>query len=337
MIRFVLLLLVLPAIALGCGTSVAPWNTSINFIETEKFLASATPRKVMPMADYLRDIGKQMTGESESYYVEFSDTVAAIFKPEDELWDSYGEVGAYIFSQRMNLPYVPPTILRELSSKHWTGKRTGSLQYFIRTSNDTSKLTPTLFRQKVGEEVWSRLVSIAYPLGQWDFYGGNLILDDSGTPALIDNAAIMDLLFFKYGDFPYIHKGRNLPSRLAMRLREFPYDSVQHLENPSMQVMRTSFRPFVGEPAISRWFRKLDTFPNRTFSYILWENTLWLHWKKRGLASMTVTRCEPELTQRLLQLTPQVMRDFMPPAFSAAHLELIYDRSLQFSAACQAL
>lgn len=337
--RFLFLLLMFaPALGSSCGTSVAPWNTAIHFAEMEHFLATLPPRRVMPMAEYLRSLGKQMTGESESYYVEFTDTVAAIFKPEDDVWDSFGEVGAYLFSRSMELPYIPPTVLRTLTwPQYWIGARTGSLQYFIRTSNDTSELTPTLFRKRVGEKAWSRLIALAYPLGQWDFYSGNLILDDTNTPALIDNAAIMDLLFFRYGDFPFIHKGRNLPANLAARITEFPYESAQALVNPTKQMIRTSFRAFVGESAITRWYNKLDNFPNRTLPFIIWEETLWLHWKKRGLSSMTVTTCDPEVIARLLAQTPPKMREFMPEAFSDAHLALIYDRARQLSAACSAL
>lgn len=293
------------------------------------------------MRDYLASVGKKMTGESESYYVEFSDTVSAIFKPEDELWDSWGEVGAYLFSKRVELPYVPPTVLRELQWRTlWTGKRTGSLQYFIRSSRDTSELTPAMIRERVGEKIWSRLVALAYPLGQWDFYGGNLILDDSGTPALIDNAAIMDLLFFRYGNFPYIYKGslnRRPPSRLATRIKEFPYDLTQHAEDPSLVSLRSLFREFVGEAAIQRWYRKLDTFPNRTLSFVIWENTLWLHWQKRGLKSLTVSTCEDRFIQKLLEQTPQQLSSFMPTGFTDAHFALIADRSRQLEKACTTL
>lgn len=335
-----LFILMLPHLALACGGAIVPWNQAIDFEEMERFLAAATPRKIMLMSDYLTSVQKETTGESESYYVEFSDTVSGIFKPEDELWNSYGEVGAYQFSRQVRLPYIAPTIIREISwSPLWTGRRHGSLQYIIKTRRDTSELTPKMFRERVGEKVWSHLVSLAYPLGQWDFYGGNLILDDSNTPALIDNAAVMDLLFFRYGDFPFIYKGngRNLPSRLAHRVNEFPYHQVDSLVSPSLQTIRTTYRHFVGPATMQRWYDKLGTFPNRTLNYVIWENSLWMYWNKKGLSQMSVTECEPEIVKRLLAQSPKHMATYLPQAFSLAHRNLIEDRTRQFAEACRAL
>ena len=93
-----------------CVDKLSPFEWRNHLDEIEQQLASARDAKIktiIPMKDYLQSLGHKPSGTTDCFFIEFADGMQAVWKPEDHVWGSHGEVAAFHAARLIGMRNVP--------------------------------------------------------------------------------------------------------------------------------------------------------------------------------------------------------------------------------------
>jgi hypothetical protein len=170
---------------------------------------------------------------------------------------------------------------------------------------------------------------VHFTSGQWDTHPGNILIDETGTPVLIDNEVILMLQMARYGEFPFLMRGKQLAEEGPLRPEEFPFDSAQVLVNPSYEELAKEFSPYVTQAQLKRIYDKIPYAVDRTISFVRWKSAFWVQTKRHRMPSHASVYSRSTL-EGLRGLNPGVLRnEVLPPRFTDDHIHLILDRTTQ--------
>ncbi len=209
MIRCLSFISILGTLSLAYGMEapdrVQPlWDDTLDLKSIEEQLRTQPIVALKDMREYLSEQNKKAHYTKKVYLATLANGLKAVFKPEDELRFSYGEIAAYKASIWLGQRLVPPTVLRE-----YQGKR-GSLQFFVESPFDLlkSRHNKTAFTL-LSEKEKSDMYLFYFIFGQWDNHAGNQIIayhKGRAKLALIDNAAIITWSKTRYGYHSFIRQ-----------------------------------------------------------------------------------------------------------------------------------
>jgi hypothetical protein len=251
------------------------WN-KVRFADVEKTLKTGKITTIENQKLKRKQEGKNPQGTSETYLLTFENGMQGIFKAD--LHDSAAaEVGAYQIDRKLlHHRLVPPTVYRTID-----GLGFGSIQYFVKSDVDWMEWeVRNSFPVSRTDE--SNRDAFYFVFGQWDRHAGNVIVDDTGHFALIDNTSIKSRNKVRYGELPYIIKFSSLSQYQKPSPTAFPFDDFKEFVNPTPFELLDFFQGKVGLKAIQNhfkwWFKtdKNNEYKPFTLRIIFWENRVWI-------------------------------------------------------------
>lgn len=274
-----------PATATSCLVRLgSPWSATLDFAQVERTLAHGRIVKIEKLIDVQNERVKRVAAvhATSILVLTYEDGSRGVFKP-DISQSARAEVGAYRAMHRLlGMKMIPPTIERNIASEvqefvpGFNGNTNGSIQLFVVSSIDwTSSVMRNLVTLDPRES--SDRDAFYFVFGQWDRNSGNQIVDDSWSQALIDNTAIRDQQYLRYGDAPFVAKLPLLGDTPTEWSHPFPFDSALRFENPTQEQMR-EFLQGKGEPRYIQnvlywWFRQERS--NFILNLVAWRGRLW--------------------------------------------------------------
>jgi hypothetical protein len=161
------------------------WGKSFNFELAEATLRfQKSFRKIVPMSEYLKSIGKEPSGTSEVYFVEFHNGLRGVWKPDLYLTGPIAEEAAYLIARKLGIDTFVPTVVTEIEG------RKGSLSVFIETPVDLVAMdgkARAAAIAKIPQKQWVDMEAVHFLLGQWDRQAGNFLVDKDFNLIVIDN------------------------------------------------------------------------------------------------------------------------------------------------------
>lgn len=174
-----------------------PWYAKSSFETKEHELINAEYSAKIDLRFYLISQNVFPTNlSSNRFLVRFSNGEQAVFKPELILFHSYGEVGAYNLSKYLGVNLVPPTVIRGISNLK------GSIQTYIPPSPDVY-FTFKRNYSKLSAKTKSEIELFAYLIGHRPIDQNNLIFDEIGNPAMVDNGDFIEISLIGTVGFNY--------------------------------------------------------------------------------------------------------------------------------------
>lgn len=257
------------------------WDDNLDFDNIENQLLNQNIKKLIDMRDYLSFTGKIAHYTNEVYLAIMENGLKAVFKPEENLHDSYAEVAAYRASKFLGHRLVPPTVFKEYEN------RIGSLQFFVESNLDLLISEQNIkARAILSEKDISDMYLFYFIFGQWDIHAGNqmIAINKHGEAkiALIDNGAISNTIKIIYGDYAFVKRlhleGVNFDDQ------PFPYNDSQLLKLPtSVEGLREIFKDYVVtdiplETLVERW----NGLGSNFLVYVIWKDGFWIQFYKLG-------------------------------------------------------
>lgn len=284
-VGFVSFLLLWSGIGLACTRGVAsqalPWHHGLDFTQIEKELSEGEIESITPISEHLRNLGRNHHGDSEGYYVALKSGIAGIAKPESIPWGTSGEIGAYRVARLLKSKLIAPTVKRCFAQLG----RCGSFQYYVQTPFDlTREAQHETARKLLSRKNKSDLILLQFVLGRWDIHSGNLLVDASGEPVLIDCADILDLQHIQYGDHPYLRRGKYRTE--VDETKPFPFDNPRKLIRPSWDELQSTLGSYLDTEKLQKIFKKLGrgAYLDDTLRYIVHQGEFWFYqgltWRK---------------------------------------------------------
>lgn len=311
-----------------------PWFKKIDFRETESAIKSGKVVRIRDMHDVLAERDQEDNFTTEVYLIELNNGIKAVFKPEYELWNSYGEVAGYRYARWLGIDFVPPTVIRAVNIDGEL--RYGSAQLYVAnaTNGGTLNLSWTKILKKFSARDRRAIVAFLFSVGQWDYGHTNILLQGGRNPVLPDNGALSSLLKHRLGEHEYRKAGRKKGARLKqVQFNEaFPYDSPRLLINPSLEEMRKVFGDYMSKAKIENLYKKKDHFTDQTFRYVVWNNTLWIQESKKWKTPLKVDSIDSDILEKLRVTDAEIlMREvfYDLPIFTSLHIEAILERIRQ--------
>lgn len=335
-----LTLLPAPVRALQPESAVAarPWYEGLDFTATRQKLERMPLKRIRSLKQYLvEEKGVLWEGSNELFLIELADGTRAVFRTEDQPWGSTAEVSGYRFARYLGSRLVPPTSRRTLlrgpgaGVPGWAWKesaRLGSVQLFIDAHGDPAALSRLSEKDRADVEV------ISFVFGRYDNHAGNLLLDRTGAPVMIDFEGSMNLQKVRYGEVPFVvHGGRfHAPDGVAAS-RPFPFDHPKVLVDPTLDQVRKTFGPWWNQtwPAgMVMCHRMIAEVPGKRVSYVIWDDRLWVQ--------MAMPRRHPAHTDvysrrtldRLKLLSRHALKGkLLTPQYHPEHIEGFLERRTQ--------
>lgn len=269
------LLLVAPALA-------APWNAGLDFEATERALGSEPVVRVRSLKAYLtQDEKLKWEGSSEPLLLDLKNGMKAVFRSEDDPWGSMAEVAGYRFARLMGSKLVPPTVprtLRPVAGLDWPfekSERPGSVQLFV-SGKPTGDELPASLTPKDASDI----DVLSFVFGRYDNHGGNLLLDPTGTPVLIDFENSLEPQQWRWGQFSYARRGGEFkaPGGLS-KGQPFPFESPSTLVDPTLERIQETFGPWWNQSwpeGMKGLHQLIQHHPQKTVRYAIWGDRLWV-------------------------------------------------------------
>ncbi len=249
------------------------WNDALDFRVIEMQLTELPIKSIIEMHVFLTNAGKTVHYTNEVYLAELENGLYAVWKPEDELHDSYAEVAFYRASQKLGMKNVPPTVF-----KSHRGRR-GSLQFFVVSPYDLLK--PADYKKawaKVSAKDASDMHIIRFVLGQWDIHRGNLIIADTNDGvkiAVIDNGAVANWIQCRYGEHAYVRRLVSQSYKPDVHTSEpFPFDAVRTL--PLLTTLVEAQQSLPDFPLDRELIRRWNNLGAKSLQYVVWDQALWI-------------------------------------------------------------
>ena len=307
-----------------------PWHSpdtwaSAQIIET---LKKAPVIHQISMKEALDSQNKTVEFEGDVSLVTLEGGIKAVFKsvsPED-IADAHGEVAAFKASRVLGFPDVPPTVMRTIS-----GKR-GSLQLYVETSIDLlAKDAYEKALDEVPQEDQDRLRVFYFVFGQWDSGPHNLLLRREAKKThliAIDNAAIGNLQFVRYGELPFVRMVYSQALQTKDWHKPFPFDQARILKDPSANRLKHIF----GKKLPESFYAKVRIYGNR-LKYVVYQNAVWrqFHAFDEGFVKAYVPRISPSIKLALEKLDKKTLEIIFQDAkgmnfFTKSYLNAILER-----------
>ena len=234
-------------------------------VSTQERLVHGNVTSIQPMKEYLKKQGKTSDFYNEVYVVTLDDSMKAVFKPDVEENEMYGEIAAYKASEFTALHRVPPTVKRVINGKK------GSLQVFVDSSmvNNFDQMY-----SKVPEYQCADCEAFQFVFGKWDRGPDNYLFvqkqDGTNDLILIDNAGLVQNQQVKITQFPFVrytycdnHKDSWNDPFPFNKVQEVQYNDIfNHSDFKSLKLPKTAFK-FLKEG-------------NKSLRYVFWRNGLWI-------------------------------------------------------------
>lgn len=311
-----------------CVDKLSPFEWRNHLDEIEQQLASARDAKIktiIPMKDYLQSLGHKPSGTTDCFFIEFADGMQAVWKPEDHVWGSHGEVAAFHAARLIGMRNVPPAVLTELQG------RKGVLSYFVKTSIDIKSMTRKQQDEvlaKVSPKELSDMQVFHFLFGQNDRHFGNILVDDEYRLVLIDNEALTMLTQFNLNGTSWAQRAVLKPELRdgvdQFRGTPFPFDRIRHLNLANPQIVEN----FLKNTQIKRenLMRQVSSINSQILPIVFWRDAFWSPTRANSLP-LSLDILSVATLQKIRSLYYEPLRAvFHEPYFSKTHLELIFQR-----------
>lgn len=309
--------------AAGTSESAQGWRDGLDFPATEARLKADEDHitESVPLHEWLQRTGKKLRGQSRIRVIVI-DGVRAVFKPTDDPRLVHAEVDAYELSQHLGLELVPPTVGRTLWGTY------GKLQYYVESPFDLKSSSQRAeLAGKVSERDWSNNAIFTYLICNADANFGNFILDAAFQIAQIDNDKITQLCHRRWDERPWVLRNPTARFKRAYHGEPFPYGWAKLLEEPTLDELREAFRPYMTEDGITWHHDTWRRFNDNRAPYVIWRGGVWIQWRRRALASLSVPVFPRSTLEALARLEFQTLRlIFDADAFSEEHLLTMLER-----------
>ena len=329
-------------LALTCAALAAPqhWYQGLDFAATERALETSPIVRIRTLKDFLESEYRfRWQGSNQLFLLELAGGTRAVFRTEDMPWGSTAEVSGYRFARALGSRLVPPTVRRVLQRgagvPGWawpTASRLGSLQLFVEAAGHPhvrDLLTP---KERSDVEV------ISFVFGRYDTHPGNLLIDPSGAPVMIDFEVSMNLQQSRYGEVPFVQHGGRLHTADALpRTTPFPFDHPRVLTNPTLAEVRRIFGPWwrLTWPAgMDMLHRMAQQAPGKRIPYVIWDDMLWVQLDVPARHPAHTDVYSRETLRRLEALSiDRFTSEILSPEYHASHVLGFLDRRRQLLAA----
>ncbi len=275
------------------------WHSHLDFSQTEIQLQNGEIVSIRriddPMAaNALRDVLKRHV-----YLVTFDNGLMAVFKPRLEA--AQWEVAAYKLARWLGLSLIPPTIAREINGQ------IGSLQLYVSKASRKNVVPNPI-------EMNERQM-FAFVFGQWDLHPGNIIVDDAGGVAMIDNELIRMQVQVQYGSLPFIGKLKvKKAAQQPFNGESFPFHKPLHFENPTREEFWQYLKDYVDELPFNDFWRWREQCKDNTMKVIIWNNRVYIQsigYANYGPTTLTAP-LHPERLQKYKELNLATLRALLP-------------------------
>lgn len=232
------------------------WGGDFAFNQIENQLEQGKITKLVNIAQYL---DKETTFKHEVYLAYLDNGLIGVFKPEQKLFNSYGEIAAYKASRYLNLDLIPPTILKNYKNQ------TGSFQFFIKNAKRANMAN-------LSQKQISDMNIFYFVFGQTDTNMNNqLMVTNSHNPnkkflVLIDNSFITKSQNIIYG-----MKGFSCLNG-AVENKNCPFHKAITIIKPKEKVLKNLLKPYLP-------MRLIESIIKRTkkqITYIVDNNIVWM-------------------------------------------------------------
>lgn len=306
------------------------WREHLDEIEQQLQQARhAKIKKIIPMREHLKSIGKQEAGTHPVFYVEFENGLAAVWKPEEKKGAVKGEAVAYQAARLIGLKNVPPAVVTELQGQ------TGVLSYYISSSIDikaASKAKREEIFSKISPKEISDMHLFHFIFGNNDRHYGNIIIDDQYRIVLIDNESVKMLTQFNLNGVSY---ARRATLKEEFRSKEdelnetpFPFDRVRYLNMNNPAIIEGFLRNTDANLLVLQI--QASNIENKMLPIILWRNIFWTPTRANHLPPFDFKTLSVATMSQLSKLTrAQVRAVFDEEHFSRLHIDLIMHRREQ--------
>jgi hypothetical protein len=269
-----------------CRTLTArAWNYKISFRKIEENLKNGRIVSIKSMRTVLEVEGKKPSGSHNALLMTYEDGMKAVYKA-NKWHEAEAEAGIYqVMNKKIRSRMVPPTVTRDLGAElkvflpeEIFENSVGSLQYFVKSSRDITDPKQWAEAEVLFSEKEKSDRDIFYfVFGQWDRHRGNLIVDDSGHMALIDNSLIKQRQQVRFGERPFIgHMTLTKEAKNRSWPDEFPFQSTVFLNNPTVEELRLALgadvEPLKFEKFVEHWSKRSD----RTCHLAVWKDRVWI-------------------------------------------------------------
>jgi len=257
--------------------------------------------KSQPLQEWAAAEGIVAEGRSVIYMLTLEDDSLAVFKPEDVLYQSLGEVVTFNAARWLGLDLIPPVVIR---NDVMIGEQPvqGSLMRFKRPS--TRLHTTAELRNAISCKQFAEQQIFSFVLGRYDMHFGNYVIyqeGDCAKVALIDNGCILARQYVAgYGELPWVAM-----RKAAMR------------EGEAATLAESLQKPQQPEEILAE-FPDFDFYTNRSinqgFTHI-WGGYLWrqFYGDCRSYLEPSFSNVIPAgLLARLQELDADVLRSFFP-------------------------
>ncbi len=282
---------ILPKIFLAADQHTIPWNKIIGFKETENTLKNGKIISIRPLGEAQEEVGKKLGGTHTVFKIIHENGTEAIWKPSVSN-SADGEVSAYQEARLVKSRQVPPTVKRIMSEEGidlkgvkpeiWEEVKNieGSSQYYVPSSIDLiayDEKAKEALKQVSKKELSDQKV-FYFVFGQWDAHKGNMIIDDTHSLALIDNAAVKDKLKTQYGESPFRRHMMVMPSarNLLNEPATFPFDKAVRLNNPSKEEFAHLLKEKIDETQVESYWKWIATKKDRSMAVVTWKNRVYI-------------------------------------------------------------
>jgi hypothetical protein len=242
-------------------------NSSGNFkkylpIEQKLF---ANVKHIEPMKTFLEKQNIIPDFTNDVFYVVLDNGVEAVFKPDLEAQDMYGEIAAYQANKLLGVDFVPPTVKRSINGQ------SGSLQLYVKNipvdnfDKEWSALQPNI----AGDAR-----AFQFVFGQWDVSPGNfLFVKDSAKHSyklvLVDNSGMVQSQQTIIGECIFVRKAHSNKRNDSFD-EPFPFDKVQEV----------NYEDIFSHPELSTFDLPKGSFKflkrsGKPLRFIIWQNSLW--------------------------------------------------------------
>jgi hypothetical protein len=304
------------------------WGKSFNFELAESTLRSQKSfRKIVPMSEYLKSIGKEPSGTSEVYYVEFHNGLRGVWKPDLYLTGPMAEEAAYLVARKLGMDTFVPTVVTEIEG------RKGSLSVFIETPVDLVAMdgkARAVAIAKIPQKQWVDMEAVHFLLGQWDRHAGNLLVDKDFNLIVIDNEGISKLSLWRVSKSPVVQLA-NVPKeeRTGIDLKKGnspDFARVEYIDGNDMAGFEAFVKKFSIKPATIT-LKHFERYPDRRIPYIVWRDILWRERTSKSLPLIDLKVLSISTVEALTKLGEKELREILnPKVFNDLHIELILQR-----------
>lgn len=277
--------------------AIEPWFSKLDFQQIEEKLRTLKIVSMQALGTALKAQGKKGDGSTAGLaLVEFEDGTRAVWKPGLR---NLAEVDAYKAARKTGSRLISPTVERIFdTSSVATGAKfdpeiaptalgvTGSLQLFIPTSYDLTKLP-----RREREAIWA-LIPIEqraerdifnFVFGNWDLHWGNVLVDDSNSVVSIDNGVIRMRQQVRFGELPFkqmlIYPAELRTKEADQNPGPFPFDSAVYLDHPSVEDVTAFLKDRTTATDLDRFIRgrvKDKSDPDLSMRVVFWNNSVWI-------------------------------------------------------------